>query len=329
MKLPQEFDLHALEVFVMTVELGGMSQCAAHLQVTQSAVSQTIAKLEAGIGASLFDRTMRPLGLTASGKSLFARGQKLIAHARLAYDEVREGANLPISSITVAMSFSLANQLTAPILHSLGSRADRWNIRSGISMEHQGEFLARDIDMLVTGSFNLEHRDTVELHPVFEESFILVFPKDFREPLDLVGLPSSLPFIRFSRLTGTGQQIERQIVRMKLKLPQMVEVESSHQQLALVAAGIGWAITTPVCLAAVPELLSQLRAEPMTRGRFSRSVQVVARIDELGNIPSLTAALCQQVLQEKIFPPLIEEYPWMAQQLAWPSASVENEELIA
>jgi DNA-binding transcriptional LysR family regulator len=329
MKLPQEFDLHALEVFVMTVELGGMSQCASHLQVTQSAVSQTIAKLEAGIGASLFDRTMRPLGLTASGKSLFARGQKLIAHARLAYDEVREGANLPISSITVAMSFSLANQLTAPILHSLGARADRWNIRSGISMEHQGEFLARDIDMLVTGSFNLEHRDTVELHPVFEESFILVFPKDFREPLDLVGLPSSLPFIRFSRLTGTGQQIERQIVRMKLKLPQMVEVESSHQQLALVAAGIGWAITTPVCLAAVPELLSQLRAEPMTRGRFSRSVQVVARIDELGDIPSLTAALCQQVLQEKIFPPLIEEYPWMAQQLAWPSASVENEELIA
>ena len=68
---------------------------------------------------------------------------------------------------------------------------------------------------------------------MFEESFIFVFPKDFREPLDLVGVPSSLPFIRFSRLTGTGQQIERQIVRMKLKLPQMVEVESSHQQLGI------------------------------------------------------------------------------------------------
>ncbi|WP_397585285.1 LysR family transcriptional regulator [Sphingorhabdus sp.] len=329
MKLPQEYDLHALEVFVMTVELGGMSQCAAHLQVTQSAVSQMIARLEVGIGASLFDRTMRPLGLTASGKSLFARGQKLIAHASLVYDEVRQGASLPISSITVAMSFSLANQLTAPILQNLGSRADKWNIRSGISMEHQGEFLARDIDMMVTGSFSLEHRDTVELHPVFEESFILVFPKDFREPLDLIGMPSSLPFIRFSRLTGTGQQIERQIVRMKLKLPQMVEVESSHQQLALVAAGLGWTITTPVCLAAVPELLPELRAEPMTRGRFSRAVQVVARLDELGDIPKLTAALCQQVLQEKTFPPLIEEYPWMAQQLAWPSTTVEGEELIA
>jgi len=329
MKLPQEFDLHALEVFVMTVELGGMSQCAAHLQVTQSAVSQTIARLETGIGAALFDRTTRPLGLTASGKSLFVRGHKLIAHARLAYDEVREGANLPISSVTVAMSFSLANQLTAPILQHLGPRADRWNIRSGISMEHQGEFLARDIDMMVTGSFNLEHRDTVELHAVFEESFILVFPRDYREPLDPIGVPSSLPFIRFSRLTGTGQQIERQIVRMKLKLPQLVEVESSHQQLALVAAGIGWTITTPVCLAAVPELLPELRAEPMMRGRFSRAIQVVARIDELGDIPQLTAALCQQVLREKTFPPLIAEYPWMSQQLSWPAETFEGGEIMA
>ncbi len=324
MKLPQEFDLHALEVFVMTVELGGMSQCANHLQVTQSAVSQTIAKLETGIGAPLFDRTMRPLGLTASGKSLFARGQKLIAHARLAYDEVREGANLPISSVTAAMSFSLANQLTVPILRSLGARADRWNIRSGISMEHQGEFLARDIDMLITGSFNLEHRDTVELHPVFEESFILVFPRDFREPLDLIGVPSSLPFIRFSRLTGTGQQIERQIIRMKLKLPQTVEVESSHQQLALVAAGLGWTITTPVCLAAVQEMLPQLRAEPMTRGRFARTIQVVARTNELGDIPSLTAVLCQTVLRETAFAPLIAEYPWIEQQLTWPEPAGEN-----
>ena len=183
--------------------------------------------------------------------------------------------------------------------------------------------------MLVTGSFNLEHRDSVELHPVFEECFILVLPKYFSAPLDPNGMPLSLPFIRFSHLTGTGQQIERQIVRMKLKLPQTVEVESSHQQLALVAAGLGWTITTPVCLAAVQELLPQLRPEPMTRGRFSRAVQVVARTNELGDIPQITAALCQSVLQEKTFPPLIKEYPWMEQQLVWPNPSNEGEELAA
>ncbi len=318
MKLPQEFDLHALEVFVMSVELGGMSQCASHLLVTQSAVSQTIAKLEAAIGAPLFDRTMRPLGLTAAGKSLYDRGQKLIALARSTYDDVRQGANLPIASITAAMSFSLANQLTAPILNKLGGSAARWNIRSGISMEHQGEFLARDIDILVTGSFNLEHRDTVELYPVFEESFILVFPADYHDSVDLAKTIPDLPFIRFSRLTGMGQQIERQIVRMKMKLPHLVEVESAHQQLALVASGYGWTITTPVCLASDIELLHGLRLEPMPRGRFARQVQVVSRSGELGELPRKVASLATHVLRETTFPPLIDAYPWLEDQLIWP-----------
>lgn len=317
MKLPQEFDLHALEVFVTTVELGGMSQCAGHLLVTQSAVSQTVARLEASIGAALFDRTMRPLGLTASGRSMFERGKHLLALARSTYDDVRAGADLPQSCLTVAMSFSLANQLTAAILSRLGNRAGRWTIRSGISLEHQGEFLARDIDLMVTGSFNLEHRDNVELHPVFEESFVIVAPASYCGPIALTGDLDDLPFIRFSQTTGMGQQIERQLVRMKLPLRNGVEVESSHQQLALVVAGLGWTITSPVCLSAAPELLRQTRVEPMSRGRFSRTVQVVARAGELGSLPGDLAKLCREELREVTFPPLIAHSPWLTEHLAW------------
>jgi DNA-binding transcriptional LysR family regulator len=316
-KLPLEFDLHALEVFVMTVELGGMSQCAVRLQVTQSAVSQTIAKLEAGIGAPLFDRSMRPLGLTISGRSMFERGKRLIALARNAYDEVREGANLPLASVTVAMSFSLANQLTVPIMSGLGSRAQRWRFRSGISLEHQGEFLSRDIDMLISGSFNLEHRDNVEVHPIFDESFIIVLPASIQGRFDLDRRVPELPFIRFSQMTGMGQQIEQQIVRMKLGLPQAAEVESSHQQLAMVAAGLGWTITSPICLSAAPELLRQTRLEPMSRGRFARRVQVVARSSELGELPTQVAEIGARELRETTFPPLIAQYPWLAEQLTW------------
>lgn len=317
MKPAQEFDLHAIEVFIMTVELSGMSQCAAHLQITQSAVSQTIARLEASIGTPLFDRSMRPLGLTTSGRSLFERGKRLLALARSTYDDIRVGADLPLASLTVAMSFSLANQLTAAIMGGLGGRAERWNIRSGISLEHQGEFLARDIDMLLTGSFNLEHRESIELHPVFEEGFVIVLPASYRKPLQLDTDPTDLPFIRFSRLTGMGQQIERQLVRLKLGFRQVVEVESSHQQLALVAAGLGWTITSPICLSAAPELLRQTRIEPMPRGRFSRMVQVVSRAGELGTLPQEMAQVCARELREVTFPPLFEQIPWLREQITW------------
>jgi DNA-binding transcriptional LysR family regulator len=317
MRFPPEFDLHALETFVLVAELGGMSQCAAHLQLTQSAVSQTIAKLEAGIGTQLFDRRLRPLALTTSGRALYDRSERLLAQAKLTYDAVREQAALPIAQVTVAMSFSLANQLTAPLLAALGTRADRWSLRSGISREHQGEFLARDIDVLVTGSFNLEHRHMVELHPVFEEGFVLVFPIGYGGSIDLRGAPPTLPFVRFSQLTGMGQQIERQLIRLQLRMPQIVEVESADQQLRTVASGYGWTITTPVCLAAQHELFGKLRIEPMPRGQFSRTVQVIARVGELGSLPREIASLATQELHERTLPPLVARFPWLEEQLKW------------
>ena len=265
----------------------------------------------------LFDRSMRPLRLTTSGRSMVERGRRLLALARSTYDDIRAGANLPLSNLTIAMSFSLANQLTAAILSRLGDRAGRWNIRSGISLEHQDEFMSRDIDMLLTGSFNLEHRDNLELHPVFEECFVIVLPASYKKPLQIDTDPGELPFIRFSRLTGMGQQIERQIMRLKLGLRQVVEVESSHQQLALVAAGLGWTITSPVCLSASPELLRKTRIEPMPRGRFSRTVQVVARAGELGALPQEVARLCASELKAVTFPPLIAQMPWLEEQITW------------
>ena len=49
MKLPSGYDLGSIEMFVLTAELGGMTQTARHLGMTQSAVSQTISKLEASL----------------------------------------------------------------------------------------------------------------------------------------------------------------------------------------------------------------------------------------------------------------------------------------
>ena len=92
MRLPPEFDLHALEVFVLTVELGGMTASAQQLRITQSAVSQTITRLEQGIGTALFDRSLRPLGVTPAGRALYERARTLLSTARRVVDVVRAGA---------------------------------------------------------------------------------------------------------------------------------------------------------------------------------------------------------------------------------------------
>jgi hypothetical protein len=104
-------------------------------------------------------------------------------------------------------------------------------------------------------------------------------------------------------------------------MPQTVEVESADQQLRTVASGYGWTITTPVCLAAQHELCGRLRIEPMPRGQFSRAVQVVARVGELGTLPREIASLAMQELRDKTLSPLVAEFPWLAAQLKWAGSS--------
>ena len=313
MRLPAEFDFHSLEVFILTVDLGGMTQCAQQLQITQSAVSQTIARLETGMGTSLFDRSLRPIGLTPTGRALYVRSVQLLQTARKIYDEVRDGAEQPIDSITIGMSESLATQLTAPLLKRYGSRANRWRIRSGISIKQHSEFLARRFDMLITGSNMLERVGGLEHRLVVEDPFFLIFPADYDGTVDPYQVGAALPFVRYALDCGMGQRVEQQLTRMKLRLPNTIEVDITHQQLTTVALGMGWSITSLLCLAAQASLLDKMQVLPMQKGRFSRRIEVVSRIGELGDLPDRTVEVAQDVLRTETFPLLFERLPWLEQ----------------
>jgi DNA-binding transcriptional LysR family regulator len=316
-KLPAGFDLHAIEIFMLTAELGGMTQSAQHLGLTQSAVSQMIAKLEASLGTVLFDRKIRPLALTDSGAALFESGAGLIASAKNIVSEVRDGSQLPRERVTIAMSESLANHLTSPILAQLGNTVAHWCIRSGISQDQHQDFLARKIDMLVTGSSTLEQVEGFDHHLIFQERFLIVMPANFDGIIDPVEPLGNEPFIRYSLQSGMGQRIERQLARMKWRPAKFVEIDSTQQQLSAVADGLGWSITTPLCVAGHENLLPKLHLKPMTRAHFNRAVQVVSRRDDLGDLPLTITRLAQKVFREETFGALLAAYPWIETHLEW------------
>jgi len=324
MKLPPGFDLSSIEVFMLTAERGGMTQSGLHLGMTQSAVSQTISKLETALGTKLFDRTMRPLALTPSGKLLLQEGTRLLAAAKSLAIEVREGSQRPVDCVTIAMAESLANHLTAPLLLGLGNRALRWQLRSGISLLQHHEFLGRKIDMLITGSSQLENADDVEHFPIMVEEFILIAPASYAGPLDPIDALTALPFIRFSLLSAMGQRIERQMARMRLSLPNTVELDSTEQQISAVAAGVGWSITTPLCLASHLDILPKLRVAPIMRAQFRRTIQLVVRRGEFGLLPRDIAALAGQSLRRSRLTELTRQLPWLDGVVSWPGDTIEQ-----
>ena len=115
-----------------------------------------------------------------------------------------------------------------------------------------------------------------------------------------------------------GQRIERQVTRMRLNLPNTIEVDSTLQQLSAVAGGIGWSISTPLCVASHPELWPSIGIHPMTRAGFRRSVQLVARRGEFGDLPHQIAKRATTILQGGSIARLCTAHPWVSDLLRWP-----------
>jgi DNA-binding transcriptional LysR family regulator len=82
--------LDGVEAFLSVAQHRSFRRAAAELGVTPSAISQTIRVLEARVGAALFVRTTRSVGLTEAGERFLVRAkpafEELVAASDVAHD---------------------------------------------------------------------------------------------------------------------------------------------------------------------------------------------------------------------------------------------------
>ncbi|MBV9001515.1 MAG: LysR family transcriptional regulator [Solirubrobacterales bacterium] len=74
-------DLQRLQVFRRVATLRSFSAAALDLSYTQSSVSEAVATLERELGATLLDRSSRPVRVTPSGQVVLAHAEMLLAQA--------------------------------------------------------------------------------------------------------------------------------------------------------------------------------------------------------------------------------------------------------
>lgn len=72
-------DLAALRSFVAVSDAGGVTRAANLLNLTQSAVSMQMKRLEESLGVTLLDRSARTVALTAAGEQLLGYSRKMLA----------------------------------------------------------------------------------------------------------------------------------------------------------------------------------------------------------------------------------------------------------
>ncbi len=81
-------NFHQLDIFFCTVEQESFTKAAAHLHMTQSAVSKSIAKLEQELGLQLFSRHYRELHVTQAGMELYYSWKARVYEIEKDYEKI-------------------------------------------------------------------------------------------------------------------------------------------------------------------------------------------------------------------------------------------------
>jgi DNA-binding transcriptional LysR family regulator len=317
--MASSIDIRALRIILAVAESGNMTDASRSLGVTQSAVSQVVQQVEREVGTPLFDRTHRPLSLTASGAVLVRKAKSIVTQTEQLLAAAREMDVLP--ELRVGLIDSFACIVGPNIVKELRGKARNLKLWTGLTSRLSRDLIARAIDILVCAE---EVDDDGELRhvPLFREQFIVALPMRFAALADdLERISRTLPLIRYSARSHTGMQIDRHFRRMGWKLERGLEMDSSESVFAMVSEAVGWAVTTPSCVAHVRPDPARIALLPFPGAGFRREVVLAHRRGEYEEIADLVARVSWDTMNLHIIPTIRGYAPFAADQIVVMSQS--------
>ncbi|SDW50758.1 LysR family transcriptional regulator [Celeribacter indicus] len=205
--MARNLDLTALRSFVAVADCGGVTRAAGYLNLTQSAVSMQLKRLEEGLGCRLLDRSSRTIALTAAGEQLLSYARRMLelndeVYARLTAQEF-EG------EITLGVPHDVVYPAIPQVLQQFHADYPRMRVTllSSFTTHLKEQFARGECDMILTTEDGVEAggETVVELPLVwigapggtawkqrplrlaFEHRCI--FRKGVQEALDRAGIP--------------------------------------------------------------------------------------------------------------------------------------------
>jgi DNA-binding transcriptional LysR family regulator len=272
-------DLRLLQVFLAVSAGGSMTGAAQRLGLTQSAVSQSLRQLEGELQVPLFARDRRPLLLTAAGRLLLDRASRLIEEAHRLPGLMPEISSAALPEIRVGFVDSFAATVGPHLVRVLLESAVRLSVYAGVSPLHEEALRKRNVEIIVSND-PLYELDGVERHLILCEPFIMLAPRAIAHHMRRLALgeiAGRYPLLRYSARSRQGAQVERHLRRLRINPPRTVEIDNSDMLVAMVAAGCGWAITTPLCYLQGRAHAGTTVPLPLPGPEFSRSLTLIAR----------------------------------------------------
>ncbi|RYH08907.1 LysR family transcriptional regulator [Tropicimonas sp. IMCC6043] len=305
--------LWGIEVFLAVAEERSVSAAARRLGASPSGVSQQLSNLETALGRVLIDRSHRPAQLTAAGGIFRKRAQRIWDEAMRARVELAAGDLRNLTDLRLGMIEDFDADVTPRLISEMAEELGecRFLLETGASHRLLDLLEARALDVVVAAELEGAAAGWAEVHPLLEEPFIAAVPKGFEPGADVLGGLRSLPFLHYTQRHLMGRQISAHLTQNRIELSRRFELDSYHAIMAMVASGAGWTILTPLGYLRARRFRDDADVLPLPMAPLSRRISLVARSEQLQDMPSRLVERLRPLLREMILAPAIERMPWL------------------
>jgi len=314
------FDFKSLDVFQAVYTSASMTAAARQLEMTQSAVSQSISRLEERLGLDLFERT-RPLSPTPAADQMAKQVARLFTDARKMEADVRECATAGRRTVRVGMVDSFTATVGPKLIPRLRGRSERLTVWSGISLNLEKDLLGGKLDMMI-GSRPLTGEQNIVSWPLLREPYFIVLPDRMAKSMVKFGgevrlrdLVHNHTFVRYSLRSKIGADIEAYLEQVGLVPPQSLEFDGTEAAFAMVNGGLGWMISTPLCLIHGTSVESGLTAVPLPNPMPQRTLYLLARKDLGQDVVKEALTEAKQITRDLVESQLRVLAPWAVEMV--------------
>ncbi|MDN4569133.1 LysR family transcriptional regulator [Enterobacter hormaechei] len=305
MSFSKLIDMNAVQTFLVVAEEGSMSAAATRLGLSQSGVSQAVRLLEEKLGVVLINRNTRPMTLTPFGLALKNRGAVLSEAIHNLKAQVVEAGKGIKPDLRVGLVDSFASTCGSAFAKQLLGKVSQLSVRTGLSPQQGERLLSRDLDLIIS-SDPLTDSNNILRYKIFSEKYFVITPKERRvSPKDIQDirlLANILPVVRFNRHSQVGMQIDRQLRALEVRISNRLELDTADALTSMVAEGIGWAVTTPMCFLQAAAVAKDVDAYFIPELNLERSLYLICRQNEYESLFNDACAIARNVINSSLLP---------------------------
>ena len=318
MRKNKTVEIGALRIFATVAESETLTLAGQRLGISQSAVSQAIKQLEELTEVDLLVRRSRPIKLTNGGQVLNRYANRILSDTSRMMNDIKLASKGGLSELKVGMidSFgdALGLQFANEIKPLVSKVALRTGLTTGISSRLFKSLIDREIDILVT-SDPPETKYDLTRFALIRDPFVVIAPASLEESqLDIRRMADELSFIHYAKESQIGIQTDLIARRIGVELNTQYELDSTQTLMRFVAEGQGWAITSALCMVRYPKLLEDIRVVDLNKGANARTISMLCRPGELGQLPEKFAQVSRDLFTRELTPRLESIAPWLNEQ---------------